>query len=214
MHIVQINYQDMLGGAEYVALTLHHRLQQQGHNANLYVGKKSIEDETIQDIDPDKDNDVLTQVLINQALKLEGVKKNLLTHYGSKLFRAIARPCAFARWFRGEEEFNFKKTKNIITEDKHLPDLFHLHNLHGNYFNLKLLPTFCNKRPVNLTLHDEWMYTGHCGYSSNCNRWQTGCGECPDLEAYPAIRVDNTRHNLKVKKNIYQQTIFNTKLPF
>ena len=208
MNITQVNYQDVLGGAEQVAQEIHHGLQRYGHVTKLYVGNKNSNDEAVYELDPDTDNAIWPQFFINQALKLEAHKKNKITHYSSKLLRAIARPKAFMRWLKGIEEFNFPKTKCLINVGTKKPDLLQLHNLHGGYFDLRLLPKICVKQPVNITLHDEWMYTGHCGYASNCQRWQLGCGECPDLESYPAIRVDNTINNHQFKKNIYKQSKF------
>ena len=49
--------------------------------------------------------------------------------------------------------------------------------------------------PVALTLHDEWLLTGHCAYTLGCERWRIGCGRCPDLTIYPAIRRDSTAEN-------------------
>ena len=35
---------------------------------------------------------------------------------------------------------------------------------------------------------DAWLLSGHCAHSFDCERWRTGCGECPDLGIEPAIR--------------------------
>jgi hypothetical protein len=40
---------------------------------------------------------------------------------------------------------------------------------------------------VVLTLHDAWLLSGHCAHSFDCERWKTGCGECPDLTIPPAV---------------------------
>jgi glycosyltransferase involved in cell wall biosynthesis len=39
-----------------------------------------------------------------------------------------------------------------------------------------------------------------------CERWENGCGSCPDLTIYPAIRKDATAYNWKRKRSIYQQS--------
>jgi glycosyltransferase involved in cell wall biosynthesis len=51
-------------------------------------------------------------------------------------------------------------------------------------------------------MHDMWLVTGHCGYSCGCNRWQIGCGSCPDLTLYPAIPRDATMINLRRKAHL------------
>lgn len=208
MYIAQVNYQDLLGGAERIAYEIHKGLQQEGCHSDLYVGRKKTDHPAIIEISPDTGNPAYLQWLINLAKKLEAVEKTSITHYSSKLLRAVAKPAVFRRWWRGEEEFDFVKTRLLLDKNGRIPDIMHLHNLHGGYFDLRLLPQLCQQQPVNITLHDEWMYTGHCGYASGCHRWQTGCGECPDLASYPAIRVDNTSNNLQVKKQIYSHSRF------
>src|SRR5690606_4087025 len=71
-------------------------------------------------------------------------------------------------------------------------DLLHLHNLHGGYFNLLSLPALTSVKPVVWTLHDMQALTGHCAYSMSCDLWKSGCGHCPDLQAYPSIQADTT----------------------
>jgi glycosyltransferase involved in cell wall biosynthesis len=40
----------------------------------------------------------------------------------------------------------------------------------------------------------------------NCERWKTGCGECPHLDTYPAMRHDQTAANWKRKQEIYSKS--------
>src|SRR5262249_38731490 len=44
-----------------------------------------------------------------------------------------------------------------------------------------------------------------CSHSFICERWQTGCGRCPDLTLYPAVRRDATAYNWRRKQRIYRQ---------
>jgi glycosyltransferase involved in cell wall biosynthesis len=55
-----------------------------------------------------------------------------------------------------------------------------------------------------LTLHDAWLLSGHCAHSFDCERWTTGCGRCPDLSIYPAIRRDATAYNWRRKQRLYE----------
>ena len=57
-------------------------------------------------------------------------------------------------------------------------NVVHVH-AHINYL---ALPAMVRRKPVALTLHDMWPFTGHCGYSYGCERWKTGCGSCPHLD--------------------------------
>lgn len=75
------------------------------------------------------------------------------------------------------------KLISIIKKEK--PDIVHLHCLNGYFVNIYRLVTWLKKHQVKtvLTLHAEFMYTGGCGYSIDCNQWSNnkGCGyaKCP-----------------------------------
>ncbi len=95
--------------------------------------------------------------------------------------------------------------KAILAEQ---PDVIHLHNIHGYYLNLPLLFSFLKeyRKPVVWTLHDCWAFTGHCAYFSyaGCNKWQTGCGNCPQKGAYPASKLaDSSAKNFAQKKRLF-----------
>lgn len=92
-------------------------------------------------------------------------------------------------------------------------DIVHLHNLHGSFFSPFVLPELTSLKPVVWTLHDEQAYTGHCAYAFDCEKWQTGCGNCPDLNFYPKIKVDTTDFLLKTKKKIYDLSDFTIVCP-
>ena len=85
-------------------------------------------------------------------------------------------------------------------------DLLHFHNLHTGYFNYLTLPSLTKNKPAVFTLHDMWSFTGHCAYSYNCDRWKEGCGQCPDLNTYPAVVRDNTHWEWKLKNWLYSRS--------
>src|SRR5262249_34680042 len=86
------------------------------------------------------------------------------------------------------------------------PEVLHCHNLHGNYFDLTVLPWLSSQMPVLLTAHDAWLTTGHCAHSLGCERWLNGCGQCPDLTIYPRIWRDGTATNWESKRKIYSNS--------
>lgn len=85
-------------------------------------------------------------------------------------------------------------------------DILNFHNLHGGYFNYLLIPQFTRAKPVVFTLHDMWSFTGHCAYSYDCDRWKTGCGQCPYMSTYPAITQDNSHLEWQLKDWIYSRS--------
>jgi len=106
--------------------------------------------------------------------------------------------------------FNSKTvTKKFINWVKDYdPDIIHLHNLHGYYINLEILFKYIKeyKKPVVLTLHDCWTFTGHCAYFSNinCEMWKTECHNCPKKVSYPRSMIfDASKRNFKKKRDIF-----------
>ena len=129
------------------------------------------------------------------------------------LEQALTAPGPFIADRRGREVFDFPGTSRIPRLPPEPPDLVHLHNLHGRYFDLRQLAPMSRRLPVVMTLHDEWTFTGHCAYALHGDRWRTGCGSCPDLDVYPAIRRDGTRANLQAKAEIYARSRLHVSTP-
>jgi len=82
-------------------------------------------------------------------------------------------------------------------------DLVHFHCMHSGTFSYLALPRIASSRPCVLSLHDTWAFTGHCGYGYGCERWKTGCGECPYPEEDPAIARDATRLEWRMKTRAF-----------
>lgn len=85
-------------------------------------------------------------------------------------------------------------------------DALNFHNLHSGYFNYLAIPTLTKHKPAIFTLHDMWSFTGHCGYSFDCDRWKIGCGQCPYPDTYPEIKRDNTHIEWKLKNWAYRRS--------
>jgi len=85
------------------------------------------------------------------------------------------------------------------------PDVYHIHNIHGGWFSLGLLPLLAKRAPVVWSLHDEWALTGHCVATFGCEKWRSGCGDCPHLDTMVSVWKDNTANNWLQRKQIYAQ---------
>jgi glycosyltransferase involved in cell wall biosynthesis len=84
-------------------------------------------------------------------------------------------------------------------------DILNFHNLHPGYFNYLAVPKLTASTPAVYTLHDMWSFTGHCAYSYDCERWKTGCGQCPYPQVYPRIKRDSTALEWKLKNWTYDR---------
>lgn len=100
-------------------------------------------------------------------------------------------------------------TKKIVKQIEEIaPDIIHIHNIHGYFLNYQVLFHYLSKCniPVVWTIHDCWLYTGHCYYYSyiGCDKWQTGCNRCPQRGKFPAsLFLDRSRQNYADKKTAF-----------
>ncbi|MEO1389787.1 MAG: glycosyltransferase family 4 protein [Cyanobacteria bacterium J06634_6] len=85
-------------------------------------------------------------------------------------------------------------------------DILHFHLIHSGFFSYLALPKLTQHKPAVFTLHDMWSFTGHCAYSYDCERWQSGCGQCPYPNTQPAVTRDSTRWEWKLKDWAYQRS--------
>lgn len=104
--------------------------------------------------------------------------------------------------------FSVISTKAFLKKlDKLCPDIIHLHNLHGWYINLPMLFKYIKKHNVKVvwTLHDCWPFTGQCPHfvMKKCDRWKTGCHDCPSISEYPKSYVDLSKKMYKLKKKSF-----------
>lgn len=85
-------------------------------------------------------------------------------------------------------------------------DILNFHGIHSGFINYLALPSLTEKKLSVFTLRDMWCMTGHCAVIYNCDRWKTGCGNCPNLEVHPSIKKDATHIEWKLKNWIYSRS--------
>ena len=102
-----------------------------------------------------------------------------------------------------------RATKDFIRRIREIdPDVIHIHNIHGYFLNYPLLTDYFREsgKPVVWTVHDCWLYTGHCYYYSaaRCDKWRTGCGHCPQQRAFPSSWLaDRSARNWRDKQRAF-----------
>jgi glycosyltransferase involved in cell wall biosynthesis len=81
-------------------------------------------------------------------------------------------------------------------------DVIALHCIHERFLSYLGLP-WLTQKPTVFYIHDMWAFTGQCHYSYECDRWQTGCGNCPHLGN---LERDNTRLEWRLKNWAYRHS--------
>ena len=68
------------------------------------------------------------------------------------------------------------------------PDLLVLGNIHNFQRSLDILETLSDRYPTMFVMHDQWLFTGRCGYTGNCDRHTSLCdAHCPTWDQYPCL---------------------------
>lgn len=125
-----------------------------------------------------------------------GGKLDLYLHYAAQ--RICDNEGLNSRW----------ATKYLIHKIKSIkPDIVQLHNIHDHFLNYRLLFEYLNKTDIKVvwTFHDCWAFTGHCFHfvKKNCERWKTGCHDCPLKDEYPRTWTDRSKKNYYLKKHLF-----------
>ena len=193
-----------------MAWRLFSEYRRRGLNSYLAVGKKLTGDPDVQEISSVAGSTVWSRRVTSLATAVDARVEN--PRVFGRALRHLAAPSHWMYAHLGIEDFGSPGTAHIPDMFPHRPDVIHCHNLHGQvtgaggYFDLRALASLSRRFPVILTLHDAWPFTGHCAHSFACERWRTGCGRCPDLTIYPAIRRDATAHNWRSQQRIYRES--------
>ena len=181
MKVLLINSVCGIGSTGKIVGALAEEFTSQGHQAVIAYGR----DGTV----PERYRCYAHRIGSDLGVKVSAVRTRLLDDHG------FANESATRKFLKWAESYD--------------PDLIWLHNLHGYYIHVGLLFDWIKSRPhmqVKWTLHDCWAFTGHCAHflAAGCDRWKTGCHDCPEKGNYPASRLlDNSRKNYIWKKDVF-----------
>jgi glycosyltransferase involved in cell wall biosynthesis len=204
--VLLVNKNAQGGGAERVALSIHEGLRRRGHTSFLAVARPNLDAPGILHI-PQEPPRTATRIVARAAAgAVHGLGRVVPRRRGvAALLDEVAKSPANALARRlGREPLDYPGSRRLLALAPAPIDIVHAHNLHGHYFDLRELAPLSRQRPVALTLHDEWTYTGHCAYTLGLETWRTGCRSCPDLEVYVPIARDATHANWEAKRRVYE----------
>lgn len=174
MKVLHINYSDRGGGAEEFALSLMNSQS----DSKLLVKTKQTSDDRVVEIPKNKRYFILN--ILDKLLWKLGVKISFRSYFG------------FQNRFHG--------TYSMLSalEDYKKADIIHLHNIHGEYFDLKALRRIAKEKPIIWTSHDMWINTGGEG------GLPAGLSDKERRKLYPLKGgiFDERRKQLKTKKSI------------
>ena len=179
MKVLQINSVCGIRSTGRICTDLADVLEQNGHECKIAYGRESV---------PEKYQKYAIRIGSDIDVKIHALEARIFDNAGFGSKKATER---FIKWV---EEYD--------------PDVIHLHNIHGYYINIEVLFNYLAKanKPVVWTLHDCWLFTGHCAHYSfqKCDRWKNGCFQCPQKKCYPSsLCLDSSKKNWERKKSLF-----------
>ncbi len=174
--VVQVSGFDTLG-VQVNGYLLHEYLRDHGHRSRMLVYRKLSRDPDVAEIGG--------AVARSVNLAADAAQRALSLHC---VLPVLSRSLAAHPWLERA-------------------DIVHLQLIHNaQFFSVLGLPALSTRRRVVLSIHDMFLMTGHCVYSMGCERWQHGCGECPDLELPFTIRFDTSALGWAIKRRAFERS--------
>jgi glycosyltransferase involved in cell wall biosynthesis len=153
--ILQVNSYDIKGGAESVSMNLFLHYLDRGYRSFLIVGTKRGSDPRVREMDRGMSRNAWERVWLTKAGKLRQAKEqSAWARYRYYASRFLAHPLNTVHTACGGLDYDFPATGNLPDAISGRPDILHIHNIHGNYFDLRALPRLTKQVPVVMTLHD------------------------------------------------------------
>ncbi len=177
MNILQVGNTDVVG-ARFNGRDLRRRLSARGHESHHCVWRKDSDDDHTYELATSRYRWFVNDKVCGAIEKRLSIQ-SVLYPFAAGLFLDPR--------FRGA-------------------DVVHYHLIHDRFFSLATLPLLTRRKPSVWTLHDPWAMTGHCLYPLDCERWKTGCGECPRLGIPLPMETDRSAAMWKIKRAVYRRS--------
>lgn len=192
LSILHVNTMDRVGGAAQLAFNLVEEINAIGHKATMAVRSRKSSSATVREIDNDGNRHGWARFCLRTLTKKNG---------SQRIARVFGRPWNTLQVLLGHEDFDFPGTWHLLANLPEKPDLLHLHNLHGNYFDLRALPWLSQNIPTVVTLHDSWLINGHVSYKKGSP--QKVAGFHPHSSLWPRPTTTVNKHK---RRRIFSQS--------
>jgi glycosyltransferase involved in cell wall biosynthesis len=172
MKIGLVNKHYKLGGVETVVNQLRHGLRARGIRTQLWVSEYF-------GVPRDPSAHLLYPVVLDR-----------IQH---------SRLAGYAEHYFPRRDWTTRKFRTIQRSES---DLIHVHGFDETYAPIEALLELAHAKPVVVTLHGTWFFTGGCGQPLECDRYTNACGRCPQAGNWPIPATDNTAEELEKKKRL------------
>lgn len=158
LSVVHLTQSDNEGGANRAAYRIHKNLQSIGLHSTFHVGRKHLDDSS-----------VVAAHLPGAGLPVSDVIAYLNARKLRSYPRKLATPFSPVGLRYGQ------LSARLISE----ADVICAHWIAGAFLNFRQLVAI--RKPIVWRLSDIWPFSGGCHYPGSCERFEHGCGSCPQL---------------------------------
>ena len=176
MKVLQVNCVYNKGSSGKIVADMHTTLQQNGVDSVVCYGRGSY---------------IREKNIIKTCPELYSKANHLLTFFTGVMY--------------GGCHLSTNYLISVIKREK--PDIVHLHCINGYFVNIYRLVSWLKKNHIKTvaTLHAEFMHTANCGYAYDCEKWKTGCGNCPRFkEETKSLFLDGTHCSWKKMEKAFR----------
>lgn len=201
MKILHLNTNDISGGAARAAYRLHAGLRRIGLDSSMFVLHKDSNDPSVRAYRPSVTKFNFYKRVLRYMYRHVETLQRMLRQKPSLLdldYYVSSRP-------HGYELFSDTRGKVKDSLLNQLPqyDILNLHWISEFFDYPTFFPSASQKSPIVWTLHDMNCFTGGCHYDLGCNKYNGGCGACPQLGS--TRENDLSRFVWKRKQRVYSQ---------
>jgi glycosyltransferase involved in cell wall biosynthesis len=157
MKVLLLSTYDIGQGAGRAAYRLYQGLRQAGIDAQILVHKKSADDSSV----------LSPTTPVEMAIAQTRAR---IDQFPLKFYPQREETYFSPQWLPDRLA---KKIRDLN------PDVINVHWTQAGFMQIESLAQF--HKPIVWTLHDQWALTGGCHYTNGCDRYQRGCGQCPQL---------------------------------
>lgn len=90
------------------------------------------------------------------------------------------------------------------SEDFKKADIVHYHLIHNMFMSLFTFGELLKSKKSIWTIHDPWIFSGHCIHSIGCEKWKTGCEQCEKLDLLFSLNNDKANQMWRIKKELFE----------
>lgn len=83
-------------------------------------------------------------------------------------------------------------------------DVVHYHLIHNGVLSLLDMPMMFDAKKSVWSIHDPWIFTGHCIHPIECRKFLNGCIGCEHLERYFPMQEDRAHEMWCLKQKVFK----------